>query len=140
MRAPRLTAACVWRVRPALITALDDRFGAPVDAYVNGSQVWLRDDGPGSITLEVRPHPGAGPRRGVCRLRAPPSADRLGAFPPGRFPWWIEGHLDRFATQGGESRRGPALRSDQRRRQVVLLEPAHATGLERVGPELAANG
>lgn len=37
--------------------ALDDRFGEPVDAYVNGSQVWLRDDGPGGVTLEWRLHP-----------------------------------------------------------------------------------
>ena len=43
--------------------ALDERFGEPVDAYVNGSQVWLRDDGPGGITLEWRLHPVAGYRR-----------------------------------------------------------------------------
>ena len=39
------------------MVALDDRFGEPVDAYVNGSQVWLRDDGPGGVTLEWRLHP-----------------------------------------------------------------------------------
>jgi hypothetical protein len=54
---PRLVAAAVWRARPELIVALDDRFGEPVDAYVNGSQVWLRDDGPGGVTLEWRLHP-----------------------------------------------------------------------------------
>ena len=54
---------CVWRATPELIVALDDRFGEPVDAYVNGSQVWLRDDGPGGITLEWRLHPVAGYRR-----------------------------------------------------------------------------
>ena len=43
--------------------ALDDLFGEPVDAYVNGSQVWLRDDGPGGVTLEWRLHPVAGYRR-----------------------------------------------------------------------------
>src|SRR5947207_14135360 len=58
-----LTSTCVWRVTPELLTALDDRFGEPVDAYVNGSQVWLRDDGPGGITLEWRLHPVAGYRR-----------------------------------------------------------------------------
>ena len=42
-----LTPTCVWRASPELIVALDVRFGEPVDAYVNGSQVWLRDDGPG---------------------------------------------------------------------------------------------
>jgi hypothetical protein len=50
----------VWRVSDALVVALDDRFGEPVDAYVNGSQVWLRDDGPGGAALEWRLHPVAG--------------------------------------------------------------------------------
>jgi len=63
MRGPGLTAACVWRATPELIVVLDDRFGEPVDAYVNGSQVWLRDDGPGGTTLEWRLHPVAGFRR-----------------------------------------------------------------------------
>ena len=53
-------AACVWRISPALVVALDDRFGPPVDAYVNGSQTWLRDDGPGGSTIEWRLHPVAG--------------------------------------------------------------------------------
>lgn len=57
-----LVATCVWRTTPALIVALDERFGEPVDAYVNGSQVWLRDDGPEAITLEWRLHPVAGYR------------------------------------------------------------------------------
>lgn len=43
--------------------ALDARFGEPVDTYVNGSQVWLRDTGPGGIALEWRLHPVAGYRR-----------------------------------------------------------------------------
>ena len=54
---------CVWKVSDELVLALDERFGAPVDAYVNGSQVWLRDDGPGGITVEWRLHPVAGYRR-----------------------------------------------------------------------------
>ncbi|MCU4186916.1 hypothetical protein K6U06_21300 [Acidiferrimicrobium sp. IK] len=58
-----MVATCVWRATPELIVALDDRFGEPVDAYVNGSQVWLRDDGPGEVTLEWRLHPVAGYRR-----------------------------------------------------------------------------
>ena len=53
----------MWRATPALVVALDERFGEPLDAYVNGSQVWLRDDGPGGITLEWRLHPVAGYRR-----------------------------------------------------------------------------
>ena len=40
--------------------ALDANFGEPLDTYVNGSQVWLRDDGPGGIALEWRLHPVAG--------------------------------------------------------------------------------
>ena len=57
------TPTCVWRATPELIVALDERFGEPVDAYVNGSQVWLREDGPGGIVLEWRLHPVAGYRR-----------------------------------------------------------------------------
>lgn len=52
-----LVAAAVWRATPELIVRLDDRFGEPLDAYVNGSQVWLRDDGPGGMPLEWRLHP-----------------------------------------------------------------------------------
>ena len=58
-----LTPTCVWRATDELIVALDVRFGEPVDAYVNGSQVWLRDDGPGGITLEWRLHPVASYQR-----------------------------------------------------------------------------
>ncbi len=57
-----LVSTCVWRTTPHLIVALDERFGEPVDAYVNGSQVWFRDDGPEGITLEWRLHPVAGYR------------------------------------------------------------------------------
>ena len=55
-----LVPTCVWRLRPEVVVALDERFGEPVDAYVNGSQVWIRDDGPGGVTLEWRLHPVAG--------------------------------------------------------------------------------
>ena len=54
---------CVWRISAELVVALDGRFGEPVDAYVNGSQTWLRDDGPNAETLEWRLHPVAGFRR-----------------------------------------------------------------------------
>ncbi len=57
---PSLVPTCVWRASPQVIVALDDRFGEPVDAYVNGSQVWMRDDGPSGIPLEWRLHPVAG--------------------------------------------------------------------------------
>jgi hypothetical protein len=59
----RLVPTCVWRAAPELVIALDDRFGPPVDAYVNGSQVWLRESGPGDITVEWRLHPVPGYRR-----------------------------------------------------------------------------
>src|SRR5262245_10293831 len=68
------TPACVWRATSAVIVALDERFGEPVDAYVNGSQTWLRDDGPAGITLEWRLHPVAG-------YRKPPELDAYEIFP-----------------------------------------------------------
>jgi hypothetical protein len=55
--------ACVWRISPELVVALDARFGEPVDAYVNGSQTWLRDDGPAGEAIEWRLHPVAAYRR-----------------------------------------------------------------------------
>ncbi len=48
----------------ALVLALDERFGEPVDAYVNGAQTWLRDEGAEELTLEWRLHP-------VARFRKP---------------------------------------------------------------------
>jgi hypothetical protein len=50
-------------VTPTLVVTLDDRFGEPMDAYVNGSQVWLRDDGPGGVAIEWRLHPVPGYER-----------------------------------------------------------------------------
>ena len=58
-----LVPTCVWRISPELVAALDERFGDPMDAYVNGSQTWLRDDGPAGVALEWRLHPVAGFRR-----------------------------------------------------------------------------
>jgi hypothetical protein len=58
-----MIACCVWRATPELIVALDTRFGEPLDTYVNGSQVWLRDDGPNGTALEWRLHPVPGYRR-----------------------------------------------------------------------------
>lgn len=54
---PGLVPTCVWRATVPLITLLDDAFGAPLDTYVNGSQVWLREDGPGGGVIEWRLHP-----------------------------------------------------------------------------------
>ena len=72
MSPPRLTPTCVWQARPELIVALDERFGEPVDAYVNGSQVWIRDDLP-DIAIEWRLHPVAGYQR-------PPGVDTYDVF------------------------------------------------------------
>jgi hypothetical protein len=55
-------ATTVWRIAPELIDALDAQLGPPVDGYVNGTQTWLTDTGPGDITLEWRLHPVAGYR------------------------------------------------------------------------------
>ena len=60
---PRLLPTCVWRAVPELVVGLEERFGPPVDAYVNGSQVWLRESGPGGMTVEWRLHPVPGYRR-----------------------------------------------------------------------------
>src|SRR5262245_25944434 len=49
-------ATTVWTISSALVLALDDRLGTPVDSYVNGSQTWIVDDGP-PIPLEFRLHP-----------------------------------------------------------------------------------
>jgi hypothetical protein len=55
--------ACVWRISDELVVTLDAQFGEPVDAYVNGSQTWFRDDGPNGETIEWRLHPVPGYRR-----------------------------------------------------------------------------
>ena len=52
----------VWRANRDVVAALDERLGPPVDGYVNGTQTWLGDDGPGGATLEWRLHPVAGYR------------------------------------------------------------------------------
>lgn len=50
------TATAVWRVTSDLIQAMDERLGAPVDCYINGSQTWFT----GEPVLEWRLHPVAG--------------------------------------------------------------------------------
>jgi hypothetical protein len=52
--------SCVWRISDAVVVALDERLGQPVDSYVNGAQTWLREDGPAGEMLEWRLHPVAG--------------------------------------------------------------------------------
>jgi len=108
------TASAVWRSSPELVLALDEHFGPPVDSYVNGSQTWLRDNGPGGVTLEWRLHPVAAYRpaaglshydlweRVVAQLRAgtDPGALALGEEPRALDSLW-EG-LEAFAAYGDE--------------------------------------
>jgi hypothetical protein len=55
-----LVATALWTISSELIVALDERLAEPIDSYVNGSQVWLRPDGPDGITIEYRLHPVGG--------------------------------------------------------------------------------
>ena len=106
-----LVATCVWDVTPELVIALDDRFGESTDAYVNGSQVWLRDDGPRGVTLEWRLHPVAGYRR-------PPGVDTYSVFssvalalatgaPPPAPPASLWDGLEAFSAYGDELEPAP---------------------------------
>lgn len=111
MAANRLVPTALWRARPEVVIALDDRFGEPVDAYVNGSQVWLRDDGPGGMTLEWRLHPVGGYRRpeGVGTYEVFPAtalALATGATPPAPLTQLWEG-LEVFPAYGDETEPHP---------------------------------
>jgi hypothetical protein len=110
MPAP-LISTCVWRISPELVVALDERFGEPTDAYVNGSQVWLRDDGPGGVTLEWRLHPVPGYTR-------PPAVATMEVFPtvalavargeePVRPPEALWEGLEAFPAYGDECEPAP---------------------------------
>ena len=102
----RLVAAAVWRARPDLIVALDDRFGEPVDAYVNGSQVWLREDGPGRDRAGVavapgRPLPAADEHRDLRGLRGHGPGPGNGGTAPAPLTELWDG-LEAFAAYGEE--------------------------------------
>src|SRR5213079_2588471 len=102
----RLTPTCVWRISADLVLALQDRFGEPVDAYVNGSQVWLREDGPGDVTIEWRLHPVANYRRpdevGTYEVfSATALALATGGTPPAPLDQLWDG-LEAFAAYGDE--------------------------------------
>ena len=102
----RLVPTCVWRISPELVLALQERFGDPVDAYVNGAQVWLREDGPGEITVEWRLHPVAGYRRpdGVDTYDVFPATSQAlaeGVAPPAPVEQLWDG-LEAFAAYGDE--------------------------------------
>jgi hypothetical protein len=67
-----LVPTAVWKLSPALVLALDEHLGPPVDSYVNGSQTWLVGDEPteahpdgtgdDALILEFRLHPVSGYR------------------------------------------------------------------------------
>lgn len=87
--------------------ALDERFGEPLDSYVNGSQVWLRDDGPGGTTVEWRLHPVPGFSRpagaGTYDLfPAVALAIALGEAPPAA-PERLWDGLEAFPAHGDET-------------------------------------
>lgn len=89
-----------------MLLALDERFGEPVDAYVNGAQVWLRDDGPRGEGLEWRLHPVAGFRQppGVSHhdlLAAVVYALRAAEVPPAP-PATLWDGLEAFPAYGDE--------------------------------------
>ena len=89
-----------------MVIALDDRFGEPTDAYVNGSQVWLRDDGPGGIAIEWRLHPVGGYTRPASTGTYEVFADTAlalatGATPPAPLEQLWEG-LEAFPAYGEE--------------------------------------
>lgn len=54
---------CVWLTTPELLASVLATLGDPVDSYVNGSQVWIDDHGPGDVVIEWRLHPVAGYQR-----------------------------------------------------------------------------
>ena len=107
----RLVATCVWRLSPEIVLALDRCFGEPVDSYVNGSQVWLRDDGPDGLTLEWRLHPVANfaPPRGVSTYELFP-VTALALAGMGEAPATLEdlwGGLEVFSAYGEEVEPAP---------------------------------
>ena len=108
---PEVVATALWPVTAELLLALDERFGEPVDAYLNGAQVWLRDDGPGGEVLEWRLHP-------VASFRRPAGVDvdellativyalRSGSEPPAPIDTLWDG-LEAFPAYGDELEPAP---------------------------------
>jgi hypothetical protein len=131
-------ATCVWRCSAELLLALDDHFGEPVDAYVNGSQVWLRDDGPGGIALEWRLHPVPGFQRPAGTstydlLERVVFALRTGEVPPAP-PEELWDGLEAFPAYGDEPEPAPLATACT---AALGIEPA-AYGMvdhDRIGDE-----
>ena len=139
----RLVPTCVWRASAELIVALDTQFGPPHDAYVNGSQVWLRDDGPGDVAIEWRLHPVAGYRRppavGTYEVfEATADALATGDEPPAPLEQLWDG-LEAFAAYGDEVEPATLAAACA----SALGRPADAAGLadhDRIGDEWERTG
>ncbi|MEA3077489.1 MAG: hypothetical protein QOF60_2397 [Actinomycetota bacterium] len=104
---------CVWRISDAVVLALDEQFGDPVDAYVNGSQTWLLENGPAGMMLEWRLHPVGGYQRpaNVDTYDVFPATARAlfaGEPPPVPTDRLWEG-LEAFPAYEGEDETEPAL-------------------------------
>jgi hypothetical protein len=133
-----LTATAVWRITPELIVRLDERFGEPVDAYVNGSQVWLREDGPSGATIEWRLHPVANYQRpasvGTYEVfSATALALATGDEPPAPLAELWDG-LEAFAAYGDELEPAPLAAAGA---EVLGISP-DASGLvdhDHIGDE-----
>ncbi len=140
------SAAVVWRIDAELVLALEARFGTPVDSYVNGSQTWLVDNGPGGVTIEWRLHPVAAYRAprglshydlwdqvaGQLSAGADPAALTLGEEPRPLTSLW-DG-LEAFAAYGDDVE--PATLAQAA--GAALDRPPDATGLvdhDRIGDE-----
>jgi hypothetical protein len=139
-----LVPACVWRISAELVAALDARFGDPVDAYVNGSQTWLRDDGPGDIAIEWRLHPVAGYQRPVGIETHddvfPATALAIGTgAPPPAPPEQLWDGLEAFPAYGDEVEPAPLAAALT---EAIGITP-DAVGLvdhQRVGDEWERTG
>jgi hypothetical protein len=138
-----LTPTCVWRISPALVVALDERFGEPLDAYVNGSQVWIRDDGPVGIALEWRLHPVAGFQRpkgaGTYDLFPGVALALARGEPPVAAPEALWDGLEAYPAYGDETEPAPL----QAAAAGSLGIPPDACGLadhRRIGDEWERTG
>jgi hypothetical protein len=124
-----LVAAAVWRATPELLVRLDERLGEPLDAYVNGSQVWLRDDGPGGVPLEWRLHPAAGYERpkgvGTYEIFPETALALAEGRPPPADPATLWDGLEVFPAYGDEVEPQPLVNAAV----AVLGIPPDAAGL-----------
>jgi len=138
------TATCIWRADAALVLALDEHLGPPVDSYLNGSQTWITDDGPGGESLEWRLHPVAGYRLprdlshydlweqvvGALSAGADPDAMTLGSERRTLHSVW-DG-LECYAAYGDDLEPAPLAQAAT----AVIERPPDAVGLvdhERIG-------